>query len=62
MEVLTEMKMSILVFWIVKPYGLVGRYQCFTEPWYLHIVYTESQPRIPRKRWKNNIKMKAREK
>jgi hypothetical protein len=25
-EVLTVVKMSILVFWVVMPYGLVGRY------------------------------------
>jgi hypothetical protein len=27
-EVLTAEKMSIMVFWVITPYGLVGGYQC----------------------------------
>jgi hypothetical protein len=30
-EVLTAAKMSMLVFWVVTPFGLVGRYQSFGE-------------------------------
>jgi hypothetical protein len=30
-EVLTEVKMSMLVFWVVTPCGLVGRYLRFGE-------------------------------
>jgi hypothetical protein len=28
-EILTEMKILMFFFWIVKLHGLVGRYQCF---------------------------------
>jgi hypothetical protein len=28
-EVLTAVKLSVLVVWVVTPCGLVGRYQCF---------------------------------
>jgi hypothetical protein len=28
-EVHTVVKMSMLVFWVAKPYGLAGRYQSF---------------------------------
>jgi hypothetical protein len=31
LEVLTAVKISLLVFWVVMPCGLVGRYQCFGE-------------------------------
>jgi hypothetical protein len=34
-EVLTAVKMSILVFWVVTPCGLVGRYQRFGRAYYL---------------------------
>jgi hypothetical protein len=43
-QVLTAGRMSLFVFWVVMPYGLVGRYQCFRgtycprdgdEHWYL---------------------------
>jgi hypothetical protein len=30
-EVLTAVKLSMLVFWVVTPFGLVGRYQRFGE-------------------------------
>jgi hypothetical protein len=30
-EVLAAIEMSMLVFWIIKPYGLVGRYQRLGE-------------------------------
>jgi hypothetical protein len=30
-EVLTAVKMSVLVFWIIKPCGIIRRYQCFGE-------------------------------
>jgi hypothetical protein len=28
-EVVTAVKMLMLVFWVVTPYGLVDKYQCF---------------------------------
>jgi hypothetical protein len=36
-EVLTTVKMSMLVFWVVMPCGLVGRYQRFGETHCLHL-------------------------
>jgi hypothetical protein len=36
-EVLTTVKMSILVFWVVTPCGLIGRYQRFGGIYYLHL-------------------------
>jgi hypothetical protein len=36
-EVLTAMKMPLLIFWIVTPYGLVDRYQHFRETYFLHL-------------------------
>jgi hypothetical protein len=35
-EVLTALKMSILVKWVVTPCGLVGRYQRFGGTYCLH--------------------------
>jgi hypothetical protein len=38
-EVLTEVKMSMLVFWVVTPCGLVDRYQHFGNVAnYLHVA------------------------
>jgi hypothetical protein len=36
-EVLPAVKMSMLVFWVVKPYGLVGRDQRFGGTYCLHL-------------------------
>jgi hypothetical protein len=36
-EVLTAVKMLMLVFWIVTPCGLVGRYQRFGGTYCLHL-------------------------
>jgi hypothetical protein len=36
LEVLTAAKMSMLVFWVIKPCGLVGRYQHFGGTYCLH--------------------------
>jgi hypothetical protein len=36
-EILTELKMSVLVYWVVMPRWLVGRYQCFRAIYYLHL-------------------------
>jgi hypothetical protein len=36
-EVLTAVKMSILVFWVVTQCGLVGRYQRFGGTYCLHL-------------------------
>jgi hypothetical protein len=36
-EVLTAVRMSILVLWIVTPCGLVGTYQRFGETYCLHL-------------------------
>jgi hypothetical protein len=33
-EVLTKVKLSVLVLWVVTPYGVVGRYQRFGETYY----------------------------
>jgi hypothetical protein len=33
-EVLAVMKMSILVFWVVMPHELIGRYQRFRGTYY----------------------------
>jgi hypothetical protein len=41
-EVLTEVKLSMLVFWVVTPCGLVGRYQRFGRTYCLNL-----QPRRP---------------
>jgi hypothetical protein len=30
---------SMLVFWIVTPYGIVGRYQLFGGTYYLHLRF-----------------------
>jgi hypothetical protein len=40
-DVLTAAKMSMLVFWVVTPCGLVGRYQSFGET-----VYIFSSPEL----------------
>jgi hypothetical protein len=37
LEVFAVVKMSILVFWIVKPCALVGRYQRFVGTYCLHV-------------------------
>jgi hypothetical protein len=34
-EVLTTVKMSLLVCWVVMPYEIIGRYQDFGETYYL---------------------------
>jgi hypothetical protein len=34
-EVLTVGKMSLLFFWVVTLCGFIGRYQCFTETYYV---------------------------
>jgi hypothetical protein len=36
-EVLTAVKMSMLLFWIVTPCGLVGRYQGFGGTYCFHL-------------------------
>jgi hypothetical protein len=36
-EVLTAMKISMLVFWVVMLCGPVGKYQCFGETYYRHL-------------------------
>jgi hypothetical protein len=36
-KVLTAVNMSMLLFWVVTPYGLVGRYQCFGGTYCLHL-------------------------
>jgi hypothetical protein len=37
-EVLTAVKMSMLVFWVVTPCGLVGRFQRFRKTYCLHLL------------------------
>jgi hypothetical protein len=41
-EVLTAVKMSMLVFWVVTPCGLVRRYQRFGETYCLQLLYMET--------------------
>jgi hypothetical protein len=36
-EVLTTVKISMLVFWLVTPCELVGRYHCFGGAYCLHL-------------------------
>jgi hypothetical protein len=36
-EVLTAVKILMLVFWVVRPCGLVGRYQHFVGTYCLHL-------------------------
>jgi hypothetical protein len=36
-EVLTAMKALMLVFWVVKQCGLVGKYQCFGGTYCFHL-------------------------
>jgi hypothetical protein len=36
-EVLTTVNFPMLVFWIVTPCGLIGRYQRFGETYCLHL-------------------------
>jgi uncharacterized membrane protein YqjE len=36
-EVLTVVKMTMLVIWVVTPCGLVGRYQRFGQTYCLHL-------------------------
>jgi hypothetical protein len=36
-EILTAEKMSMLVFWVVMPCGLVGRHQRFGGTYSLHL-------------------------
>jgi hypothetical protein len=36
-DVLTAVKMSMLLFYVVTLYGLVGRYQNFGETYCLHL-------------------------
>jgi hypothetical protein len=36
-EVLTSVKMSMFVFWVVTPCGLVGRYHRFGETYHFHL-------------------------
>jgi hypothetical protein len=40
-EVLTAVKMSMLVFWVVMPCGLVGKYQRFGGTYCLHLFSPE---------------------
>jgi hypothetical protein len=45
-EVLTVVKMSMLVFWVVLPRRLVGTYECFGGTYCLHLQgYPEEQHR-----------------
>jgi hypothetical protein len=37
-DVLTVVKMSMLVIWVVPPCGLVGRFQRFGGKYYLHLA------------------------
>jgi hypothetical protein len=36
-EVLMVVKMLMMMFWVVTPYGLVGRSQCFGETWIQYV-------------------------
>jgi hypothetical protein len=36
-EVLTTLKMSVVVFWVVMLFSLVSGYQCFIETYHLHL-------------------------
>jgi hypothetical protein len=31
-DILIAVKMSVLIFWVIVPCGLVGTYQCFFSP------------------------------
>jgi hypothetical protein len=42
-EVLTLVKMSILVSWAVTPCGVLGRYQCFAVKYCLHLQRAEDE-------------------
>jgi hypothetical protein len=53
-EVLTAVKMSMLVFWVVKPNGLVGRYQRFGETSCVHLQ--GRNPEDPHRYSKKNAK------
>jgi hypothetical protein len=46
-EVLMAVKMLMLVFWVVMPYGLVGTYQYFGGTYCLLQVYMALQPKRP---------------
>jgi len=36
-KVLTAMKMSVLIFWVVTPYGFVGKYQLYEGTYCFHL-------------------------
>jgi hypothetical protein len=36
-EILTAVKMSMMVFWVVTTYGLTGAYQCFEGAYCPHL-------------------------
>jgi hypothetical protein len=46
-EVLTAVKISVLVLWVIMPYGLVGTYQCFGVLYCLLHVSIALQSRRP---------------
>jgi hypothetical protein len=36
-EILAAVQISMLILWVVTPFGLVSRYQCFEATYYLHL-------------------------
>jgi hypothetical protein len=46
-EILPAVRMTMLLFWVVKPCKLVGRHQCFGETYCIHLQGVATQ--------KNNI-------
>jgi hypothetical protein len=47
-EVLTAMKVSMLVFWVVSPCGLIGRYQSFGGTYCIHFSPEYNKKDIPK--------------
>jgi hypothetical protein len=54
-EVLTAMKMSMAVIWVVILCGLADGYQCFTLKMEVNHIHTASQPRRPSSTWKASV-------
>jgi hypothetical protein len=62
-EVLTAVKMSVVVFWVVMLCGLVGGNQRFEGTYRLHLQGLEGLQGLERtiRRWEDNIKIDHRE-